>query len=101
MEGLISARTAALESASAVIEVAVRAIESVVISENSAVGNVGVVVVSDMAVIPVRSPMVPSPAEPAEETDAKSEAKSDSGAVEEQSWIRIPPGPDTDGLTIH
>jgi hypothetical protein len=83
MEARISTWAAALESASAVIKVAVRAIESVVISEDSAVGNVGVMVVSDVAVIPVRSPMVPSPAEPAEETDAKSEAKSDSRTGEE------------------
>src|SRR5882762_8986641 len=101
MEALISARTAALESASAAIEAAVRAIEGVVISENSAVGNVGVVVVSDVVVIPVRSPMVPSPTEPAKVAYAKSEAKSESRAVKKQSWIRIPAGPDTDRLSIH
>jgi hypothetical protein len=83
MEALISARTAALESASAVIEVAVRAIESVVISEHSAVGNVGVVVVSDVAVIPVRSPMVPAPAVPAKKADPKTETKPNSRTGEE------------------
>src|SRR5258708_4132992 len=101
MEALISARTAALESASAVIEAAVRAIEGVVISENSATGNVSVVVVSDVVVTPDSPPMVPPPTEPAKEADAKSEAKSDSRAGKKQSWIRIPTRPDTDRLSIH
>ena len=83
MEALISARTAALESASAVIEVAVRAIEGVVISENSAVGNVGVVVVSDVVVIPVRSPVVPAPAISAKKADSKTETKRNSWAAKE------------------
>ena len=78
MEALISARTTALESASAAIEVAVRAIECVVISENSAVGNVGVVVVSDVVVIPVRSPVVPAPAISAKKADSKTETKPNS-----------------------
>ena len=100
MEALISARTAALESASAAIEVAVRAIECVVISENSAVRNVGVVVIGDVAVIPVRSPMVPAPAKAAEIADSKPEAKSNSWSGKIESWIRIPARPDTDGLAI-
>ena len=83
MEALISARTAALESASPAIEVAMRAIESVVISENSAVGNVGVVVVSDVMVIPVRSPVVPAPAVSAKKADSKTEPERDSRAAKE------------------
>ena len=57
------------------IEVPVRAVVGVVIDENSAAGNVGVVVVRDMAVIPVRSPVVPAPPEAAEEADAKAQAE--------------------------
>lgn len=87
MDSRTSARTPALKSASAMksaamIEVPVPAIEGVVIDENSAVRHEGVVVEGDMAVIPVRSPMVPSPAEPAKKADAKAQAKPDSRAGE-------------------
>ena len=88
MEPRISARAAALKSAATMksatmIEVRAPAIEGIVIGEDSAVGNVGVVVVSDVVVIPVRSPMVPAPAEPAKKADAKSETKRDSRAAKE------------------
>jgi hypothetical protein len=48
------------------------------VSENSAVGYEPVVVEEDIVVMPVRSPVVPSPAEPAKEADSKAEAKRDS-----------------------
>src|ERR1700676_3329401 len=88
METLTSARTPALKSASAMHPASV--IEGVVIGEDSAVGNVGVMVVNNRMVAPIGSPMVPAPAEPAKIADSKAKAKCDSRARKEQSWIRIP-----------
>src|ERR1700730_895485 len=105
METLTSARTPALKSASAmhpasVIEVPACVIEGVVIGEDSAVGNVGVMVVNNRMVSPVGSPMVPAPAEPAKIADSKAKAKRDPRARKEQSWIRIPTRPNPDRLSI-
>src|ERR1017187_938506 len=47
------------------------AIEVVAIDENSAVGNVGIVVKNDAVAMPVVSPVVPAPAESAKEADPK------------------------------
>src|ERR1700675_2344902 len=104
MEPRISSGAAALKSAStmksaSMIAVRARAIEGVVISEDSAVRNVSVMVINDIVVMPVRPPMVPAPAEPAKIADSKAEPKRDSRAVEEQSWIRIPTWPNPDGLS--
>lgn len=105
MEPWIPARIPAPKSGSAmkpaVIEVPVRAIESVVIDENSAVRHEGSVVEDDMVVIPVGSPMVPAPAKTTKETDAKAEAKRNSWSGKVQPWIPIPAWPDADRLTIH
>src|SRR6202521_3841336 len=105
METLTPARSSALKSAStmksaSMIEVRALAIEGVVISEDSAVGYVSVVVVNDIVVMPVRSPVVPAPAKSAKIADSKAEAKRDSRAVKEQSRIRIPTWPNPDGLSI-
>src|SRR5258708_1584868 len=106
METRISASASALKSAStmrsaAMIDVRAAAIEGVVIGEDSAVGYVSVVVINDIVVMPVRSPVVPSPAKPAEIADSKAQAKRNSRAAEKQSRIRIPAGPDSDRLPIH
>src|SRR5260370_41623220 len=93
METLTSARTPALEVPACVIE-------GVVIGEDSAVGNVGVMVVNNIMVAPVGSPMVPAPAEPAKIADSKAKAKRDSRARKEQSLIRIPARPNPDNLSI-
>ena len=101
----ISSRAAALKSVStlksAAVIVSVRVIEGVVISEDSAVGYVSVVVINDIVVMPVRSPVVPSPTKPAEIANSKAQPKRDSRAAKKQSRIRIPAGPDSDGLSIH
>jgi hypothetical protein len=60
------------------IEVCTRMIEGVVIGEDSAVGDVGIVVENDSVVMPIISPIVPTPAKTAEEADAKTEAKRNS-----------------------
>jgi hypothetical protein len=51
------------------------AIELVAICEHSAVGYVAVVVENNAVMMPIVSPVVPSPPEPAKEADSKAEAK--------------------------
>src|SRR6266852_2379019 len=101
MEPRTSTRPAALKSASTMIEVCVRVIEGVVIGEDSAVGNVAVVAESDAVVMPIISPVVPSPAKAAKEADAKAETKPNSRSGKVQSRIPIPSRPDPDRLSIH
>jgi hypothetical protein len=106
MEPWISARASALKSASTMesatmIEVPARAIERVVIGEDSAVGDVGVVVERDSVAMPVVSPVVPAPAIAAKEADAKAQAKRNSRSGKIQPWIPIPAWPDPDWLSIH
>src|SRR3979411_2373246 len=100
----ISARAAALKSVSTLkspaVIVSMRVIEGVVISEDPAVGDVSVVVINDIVVMPVRSPVVPSPAKPAKIADSKAQAKRNSRAGKVQSWIRIPTWPNPDRLSI-
>src|SRR6266576_598786 len=76
-------------------------IEVVAVREDSAVGYVVVVVEHDTVVMPVVSPVVPSPAEPAKEADSKAEAQRDPRTGKEQARIRIPAWPHPDGFSIH
>src|SRR6266481_7728041 len=99
MEPRISASASALKSAT-MIAVRALAIECVVIGEDSAVGYVSVVVINEIVVMPVRSPMVPAPAKSAKKADSKAEAKRNSRAVKKQSWIRIPTWPNPDRFSI-
>src|SRR6266849_6286108 len=105
MEPRISASSSALKSGSTLksatmIDVRAPAIEGVVIGEDSAVGYVSVVVINDIVVMPVRSPMVPSPTKPAEIANSKAQPKRDSRAAKKQSRIRIPTRPDPDRFPI-
>src|SRR3984957_17175590 len=77
------------------------AIEAVAIGENSAVGNVAVVVEENSMTTPVVSPVSPPPAKSAKEADPKAEAKRDSRAANVESRIRIPSRPDSDGPSIN
>src|SRR6202020_2285155 len=77
------------------------AIEVVAIDENSAVGNVAVVVEENSMPTPVVSPVSPAPAKSAKEADSKAEAKRDSRAANVESRIRIPARPDSDGSSVH
>src|SRR5712692_11687766 len=106
MEPRISAGASALKSGStmksaAMIDVRAPAIDGVVTCEDSAVGYVSVVVINDIVVMPVRSPVVPSPTKPAEITNSKAQPKRNSRAAKVQSWIRIPTWPNPDGLSVH
>ena len=76
-------------------------IEVVAIGENPAMGLVVVVVETDVVMMPIRSPVVPSPPKAAKVSDSEAEAKRNSGARKKQSRIRIPPRPDSDGHSIH
>src|ERR1700685_702898 len=76
-------------------------IEVVAIGENSAVGNVAVVVEENSMTTPVVSPVSPAPAKSAKEADSKAEAKRDSRAANVESRIGIPARPDSDGFSIH
>jgi hypothetical protein len=74
MKALISViqiNRAVAEIRPAIIEAAPAAIEDVVVEKRSAMGFKVVVVKKNIVVIPVRSPMVPSPAKAAKEANAK------------------------------
>src|ERR1700730_13547981 len=106
MEPRTSTRGPALHSpppmkSAAMLEVCTRVIERVVIGEDSAVGDVGVIVEDDSVATPIVSPVVPSPAIAAKEADAKAQAKCNSRSGKVQPWIPIPAWPDPDWLSIH
>ncbi len=75
------------------------AIEVVAIDENSAVGYVAVVIEHD-PVMPIVSPVSPSPAKPTKEANSKAKAEGDSRTAKVQPGIRIPARPDADGCSI-
>src|SRR5207245_9360059 len=77
-----------------------RAIKVVAIDEDSAVGDVAVMIEKDTVVIPIRSPVVPTPAKPAKEAYAKAETKRKTRTCRVQSRIPIPAWPDPDRLSI-
>src|SRR5713101_2706857 len=99
MERRASSRTPALKS-SAMIEVPAGVVKGVVISKDSAVGDIGVVVVDDTVAMPIISPVVPAPAKAAKEADSKAETKRNTRSGKVQSRIPIPAWPDADRLSI-
>src|SRR5260370_7395025 len=102
-EPRISTRAATLKSVStmksaSMIEVGTPAIEGVVIGEDSTVGYVSVVVINDIVVMPVRSPLVPSPTKPAEITNSKAQPKRNSTTAKPQPCLSTPTTPHPDPL---
>src|SRR6202051_751820 len=75
--------------------------EVVAISESSAVRDVGVVVVDDSMVLPVRSPVMPAPAKAAEESDSKANTERQVWTAIPNSWIRIPSRPGNYVTSVH
>ena len=67
--------------------------EIVAIDERSAMGDVGVVVIDDRAIMPVESPAMPSPAKAAEVANSKAYAKRNRRTADENAGNRIPSGP--------
>src|SRR5258708_39334099 len=76
-------------------------IEIITIDEDSAVGDVRVVVENDSVVVPVGSPVSPAPAKPSKEANPKAKTKCNSRAADLQSSVRIPAWPDPDGAAIN
>src|SRR5207245_2052828 len=70
------------------------------IDEYPAVGDLAMMIEKDTVVIPIRSPVVPTPAKPAKEADAKAETKRKTRTCKVQSRIPIPAWPDADRLSI-
>jgi hypothetical protein len=75
------------------IEPASASVEVIAINENSAVGHVAVVVEKDAVMVPIGSPMVPTPAKTTKKAKAEAEAKSNSGTRKVQTWIPVPAWP--------
>src|SRR6266852_5293776 len=69
-------------------------IEVIAIDEHSAVGYIAVVIKKDIVVMPIRSPVVPTPTEPAKEADSKAETPCQAWPGKVQSRIPVPVWPD-------
>src|SRR5258706_9443128 len=64
--------------------------------------DISVVVVDDSAsVVPIKSPTMPAPSEAAKESNAESQSKPDSRAIQVQSRIRVPTGKKRHRGSIH
>src|SRR5450432_1007847 len=77
-----------------------RMIEVVAVDEDSTVGLVMAVVKTNVVVLPVVAPVVPSPAKSAKEADSKAKTKSNPRARKKKSRVGIPAGPDPNRLAI-
>src|SRR6201982_4171175 len=84
----------------AMIEPAPASVEVITINENSAVGHVAVVVEKDAVMVPIGSPMVPTPTKTTKKANAEAEAKSNSGTRKVQTGIPVPAWPDRNRRAI-
>src|SRR5205807_692758 len=75
------------------MEIAGVTTEIAAIDERPAVGNVGVVVIDDRAVMPVESPVMPSPTKAAEVADSETYTEPNRRAADENAGNRIPSRP--------
>src|SRR4029077_16226350 len=87
--------------AAAMIKSTSAGVEVFAIDEHPAVRHVAVVIELDIVVMPIRSPMVPTPTEAAKEADSEAEAPSQPWSGKVQSWIPIPAWPHGKRLSIH
>ena len=70
--------------------------ETIAIDDGPAVRDVRIVVVDDSAAAaPIKSPIVPTPAEAAIESNTEAQSKTNSRAVQKKPRIRIPSGEDS------
>ena len=88
----VAANSAALPSSSVVI---------VPVVERGASGVVPVVVMNYVSVVPIRSPVIPTPSIATEETDSKTYAEREVGAAIPDSRIGVPSGPRHDGVSVN
>lgn len=85
----------------AIVEAAPAVIESLVVEKSSAMRFKVVVVKENVVVMPVRSPMVPSPTEAAKVANAKAQAEGNSRATYIKSGIFVPSWPDANRRSIN
>src|SRR5208283_6143090 len=67
--------------------------EVAAIDKGSAVRDVGVVVVHDRPVVPIKSPVRPAPTKAAKEPDSKAHTEGQVWTVKPNSWVGVPPWP--------
>src|ERR1700691_5794688 len=67
--------------------------EAIAICKGSTVADVGAVVEHHGPVVPIESPVMPSPAKAAEEANSKTNTEREIWAAEPDSWIWIPSWP--------
>src|ERR1700758_4656284 len=77
----------------AMINPASASVEVITINENSAVGHVPMVVEKDAVMVPIGSPMVPTPAKATKKANAEAETKSNSRTRQVQTGIPVPAWP--------
>src|SRR5882762_10073709 len=85
---------------STVIEARASAIEAGVMAELPAVRNVGVIAVSQVVSVPIRTPVVPPPAEATVEADTYSQAEPDPGPIVVEARNVNPAGVVVEGITV-
>src|ERR1700721_1884258 len=80
---------------------ATAAIEVVTVIERSAARKIPVVVIEHVVVMPVESPVAPSPSEAAKPSNSKSQAERKIWPTKPDSRIGIPSWPGDDGISIN
>jgi hypothetical protein len=76
-------------------------VEVVPVIESVAPRVVPVVVVNDVSVMPIASPMMPAPSIASEPTNSEAGSEREVGAVKPDSGIRVPPRPLRDGISVN
>ena len=90
---------ALMPSNAAAVKTAV--IETIAVDDCPAMRDIRVVVILySPAVVPIESPIVPTPAEAAKEADPEAQSKTDAGTIPKKSWIRIPAREDGQGISV-
>ena len=97
---MLRASLSVIEVVGVVIKVVAGPSEMVAVNNGCAVGDVGVVVVDHVMVMPVASPMVPAPGETGKEADPEAYGKTNSRPGGVESRIPIPTWPSHDRWSI-
>src|SRR5712675_582522 len=101
MESWIFSNMSARVKRGAVVEISAAAVEVVAIYDCAAVGDVSVMVEHRAAIVPVISPVIPTPAKSSEEADSKSSAEVESWAGIKDSGHGIPTRVGQNGVSVH
>ena len=97
----VSVKGPATASVEAAATIAAAPVESVAVIEGPAVGEIAVMVIECVMVVPVESPMAPAPSKAAEEADSETDAEREIRAAIPDTGIRIPSWPGDDGAAIN